>query len=81
MESDNLRKREPLKGSEDLPQDPSGSPASMALSTPFNMILVGMTACGKTHYLLELLEADYMKHFEYIVLLCPTFEWNKTYHQ
>ena len=44
------------------------------------MIIAGITACGKTHYLLEMLELDYMKHFDYVILLCPTFEWNKTYH-
>ena len=43
------------------------------------MIIVGMTACGKTHYLLHMLEEEYMKQFDYIILLCPTFEWNKTY--
>ena len=51
------------------------------MDTLFNMIIVGMTACGKTHYLLELLEKDYMNHFEFIILLCPTFEWNKTYRE
>ena len=41
------------------------------------MIITGMmTACGKTHYLLKMLKHDYMKHFESIILLCPTFEWN-----
>ena len=43
------------------------------------MIIVGMTACGKTHYQLKMLERHYMKHFESMILLCPTFEWNKTY--
>ena len=44
------------------------------------MIIVGMTACGKIHYMLQMLEEEYIKHFEYIILLCPTFEWNNTYH-
>ena len=48
-----------------------------SMETPFNMIIAGMTACGKTHYLLSMLERDHMKHF----LLCPTFEWNKTYNE
>ena len=47
--------------------------------TPFNMIIVGKTACGKTKYLLDMLERDYMGHFEYIFLVCPTFENNTTY--
>ena len=47
---------------------------------PFNMIIVGMTACGKTRYLLDFLEREYMRCFEYI-LICPTFEWNATYEE
>ena len=46
---------------------------------PFNMIIVGMTACGKTKYLLDFIENKYKNYFDYIFLICPTFEWNKTY--
>ena len=46
---------------------------------PFNMIIVGKTACGKTKYLLEVLEEKYKGCFEYIFLVCPTFVENKTY--
>ena len=53
----------------------------MHLATPFNMIVVGMTGCGKTHYLLTLLEAEYEKHFENIFVICPTFVRNKTYQE
>ena len=38
-----------------------------------------MTACGKTHYLLNILERDYKGHFDYIFIVCPTLEDNKTY--
>ena len=57
----------------------TASEASAA--TPFNMIIVGMTACGKTNYLLEMVEKEYNGHFDYIFLICPTFEWNKTYEK
>ena len=43
------------------------------------MIIVGMTACGKTRYLLELLETEYLGVFDHVVLVCPTFSWNKSY--
>ena len=43
------------------------------------MIIVGKTACGKTKYLLGMLEKNYKGSFEYIFLVCPTFENNKTY--
>ena len=46
---------------------------------PFNMIIVGKTGCGKTKYLLDMLEEDYMGVFDYIFLICPTFKNNKTY--
>ena len=45
------------------------------------MIIVGMTSCGKTFYLLKLLETDYKNHFENIFLVCPTFVHNKTYQE
>ena len=35
--------------------------------------------CGKTHYLLNMLEHDYKGHFDYIFIVCPTLEDNKTY--
>lgn len=53
------------------------------LETPFNMIIVGMTGCGKTHFVyhLKLLENEYKGHFEYIFLICPTYLYNKTYQE
>ena len=51
------------------------------LKTPFNTIIVGMTACGKTHYLLELFEKECKEHFDNIYLLCPTLSWNKTHQK
>jgi GTPase SAR1 family protein len=50
-----------------------------SLETPFNIIILGMTGCGKTYYLLKMLENDYKNHFDYIFLICSTYEWNKTY--
>jgi hypothetical protein len=45
---------------------------------PFNMIIVGMTACGKTHYLVQELKT-FFPQFENIFLICPTYHWNRTY--
>ena len=42
-------------------------------------MFVGVTACGKTEFLLRLLETEYKNHFEFIVILCPTILDNKTY--
>ena len=49
------------------------------MDTPFHMIIAGMTVCGKTHYFLKMVEEEYKNHFEYIFIVCPTFEDNKTY--
>ena len=51
------------------------------METPFNIIIAGMTNCGKTSYLLNMLENEYKNHFDYIILICPTFSWNKTYQE
>ena len=48
---------------------------------PFNMLIVGPTYCGKTYYLLEMLERDYKKVFDHIILICPTILRNKTYRK
>ena len=42
-------------------------------------VIVGVTACSKTEFLLRLLEPEYKNHFEFIVILCPTILNNKTY--
>lgn len=47
---------------------------------PFNCIITGPTNCGKTRFLIEQLRGPFKKVFEYIVLICPTYAYNKTYH-
>ena len=46
---------------------------------PHSAMFVGATACGKTEFLLRLLETEHKNHFEFIVILCPTFAKYKTY--
>ena len=43
-------------------------------------IICGQTGCGKTVFVLDLLEGRYSGMFMHIVVLCPTVRWNKTYH-
>ena len=49
------------------------------LKFPHSAMFVGVTACSKTKVLLSLLETLYKNHFEFIVILCPTFSDNKMY--
>ena len=49
------------------------------LKFPHSAMFVGVMACGKTEFLLRLLETIYNNHFEFIVILCPTISDNKTY--
>ena len=46
---------------------------------PHSVMFIGVTACGKTEFLLRLLETKYKNHFEFIVILCPTISYYKTY--
>ena len=38
-----------------------------------------MTGSGKTQFLLDMLETEYNRVFDYIIIVCPTIEWNTTY--
>ena len=46
---------------------------------PHSAMFVGVTACGKTEFLLQLLETVCKNHFEFIVILCLTISDNKTF--
>ena len=47
---------------------------------PHAAIFTGQTECGKTYLVLELIENYYNKHFDYIIIICPTLRENSTYH-
>ena len=48
--------------------------------TPHAAIFTGPTGCGKSHFVLDLIEKKCSKHFDYIIIICQTLRWNKTYH-
>ena len=50
------------------------------IKEPHTVILTGQTGSGKTHLVLELIENQYNKHFDYTVIMCPTIRENATYH-
>ena len=50
------------------------------IKEPHTTIFTGPTGCGIAHFVLGLIEKEYNKHFDYIIIICPTLPWNKTYH-
>lgn len=48
---------------------------------PHCMIICGQTNCGKTVFILDLLETFYDKFFERIVIFCTTLKYNKSYKE
>ena len=44
-------------------------------------IFIGQTGCSKTDLVLELIEKEYKKYFDYVVIICLTLrEDNKIYY-
>ena len=48
---------------------------------PHSATIYGQTCCGKTVFVLDLLEGPYKGVFEHIIILCPTVKHNKTYKE
>jgi hypothetical protein len=42
-------------------------------------VICGATGCGKTEFILDLLEGPFRNAFQNIVILCPTMRYNKAY--
>ena len=40
---------------------------------PHTTIFTDPTGCGKTHLVLDLIEKEYKKHFDYIFIIYPKF--------
>jgi len=48
---------------------------------PHCAIICGQTGCGKTIFILDLLESIYFNVFERIVIFCTTLKYNKSYKE
>ena len=57
---------------------PSSIRASLPHS-PHSAIICGQTGCGKTVFVLDLLEGTYRGVFRHNIILCPTIRHNTTY--
>ena len=49
------------------------------IKKPHTATFIGQTGCGKTHLVLELIEKEYNKHFDNIIIICPTLRDNVAY--
>ena len=47
----------------------------------FNALIVGPTNSGKTQFLANQLRGPFNGRFDYIVLICPTFAYNRTLYR
>ena len=50
------------------------------IKEPHTATITGQTECGRTHLVLDLIEKEHSKHFDYIFIICPTLRYNKTCH-
>ena len=46
---------------------------------PFHCIITGPTNCGKTRYLIEQLRRPFKSVFDWVILICPTYDRNRIY--
>ena len=51
----------------------------MFIKHPYTAIFTGPTVIGKAHLVLDMIETQYNKYFDKIIILCPAIRWNKTY--
>ena len=59
----------------------AGSSQRLINLLPQMATICGQTGCGKTVFILDLLEGPYRGFIQQIVVLCPTVRHNKTYQQ
>jgi predicted AAA+ superfamily ATPase len=56
-------------------------PEDIFIYEPFSMLVSGVTNCGKTHFVLDLLDKQYRNRFNFIIIFCPTYFFNVTYER
>ena len=48
------------------------------LKEPHTALFVAPTGVGKTHLALDMLEREYLNHFDFIITICTTLQYNVT---
>ena len=51
----------------------------MFIKHPCTAIFTDPTGVGKTHLVFDIIQTQCNKHFDKIIILCPTIRWNETY--
>ena len=51
------------------------------MTEPRTALFVAPTGVGKIHLALDLLEQEYLNHFDLIVIICTTLRYNETYYR
>ena len=51
----------------------------LAIKEPHTALFVASTGVGKTHLALDLLKKEYLNHFDFIIIICPTLKHNEIY--
>jgi hypothetical protein len=54
---------------------------NLLIYEPHSMLVSGVTNCGKTYFILDLIENYYLGKFDYILILCPTYYFITTYER
>ena len=49
------------------------------MKEPHTALFVAPAGVGKTQLALDLLESEYVNHFDFIIIICPTLKRNQTY--
>ena len=50
------------------------------IKDPYTAIFTGQAGCGKTHLVLDLIENQHNKHFDFIIIICLMIRQNSAYH-
>ena len=68
-----------LSGPKKSTETPGPKKSSLFPLEPHSAMIAGQTGCGKTVFILDLLEQQYHHVFQNIVILCPTVPHNQSY--
>ena len=52
----------------------------LTMTEPHTVLFVAPVGVGKTHLALDLLEREYLNHFDFIVIICATLRYNAAYN-